>query len=143
MSTSKALSRWFCSLSWFPLVKKSSDMILGSFGFNCKALSMASSACTYTINKKILLHLNSYFDMAFSNCGLPDVDRFQFLYTSTIKICHIWKGLKLTGDTNENVLLNFHYILLIPLSFCPFIIRKNNILFASPFLFWPQKLSAS
>lgn len=43
--TSKALSRRFCSLSWFPLVKKSSDMTFGSFGFSWSAFSIASSAC--------------------------------------------------------------------------------------------------
>lgn len=43
--TSKALSRRFCSLSWFPFVKKSSEMTFGSFGFSWRALSIASSAC--------------------------------------------------------------------------------------------------
>lgn len=42
--TSNALSSRFCSRSWFPLVKKSSDVTLGSWGCSCRALSMASKA---------------------------------------------------------------------------------------------------
>lgn len=42
--TSNALSSRFCSRSWFPLVKNSSDVTLGSWGCSCRALSMASKA---------------------------------------------------------------------------------------------------
>ena len=41
VNTSKALSRRFCSLNWFPFVKKSSDITFGSFGFSLRALSIA------------------------------------------------------------------------------------------------------